>query len=189
MENGAEMGPGGHFGAKGSQEGKKVPKIVWIWSGFEPFWAPFWDLEAFFSEYFFDVFLEVSFSLPGRLLGAKGAQKAPKMEPKWSPKGAWGYPLGSEKTMVFIVREAYGEVSGRLWEATFSRLRLQTLSGRVPGSILADFRRFWVPFGVPLGSIWDQKGSPKAGPKKGRNRHMLLGGAGGRGGVHLGLRI
>jgi len=87
-------------------------------------------------------FLEGSFSLPGRLLGTKGAQKAPKMEPNWSPKGAWGYPLGSEKTMVFTVREAYGEVSGRLWEATFSRRRLQTRSGRVPGSILADFRRF-----------------------------------------------
>ena len=102
-------------------------------------------------------FLEVSFSLPGRLLGAKGAQKAPKMEPKWSPKGAWGYPLGSEKTMVFIVREAYEGVSGRLWEATFSRLRLQTLSGGVLGSILADFMRFWVPFEAPLGSNWEQK--------------------------------
>jgi len=116
-------------------------------------------------------FLEVSFSLPGRLLGAKGAQKAPKMEPKWSPKGAWGYPLGSEKTMVFIVREAYEGISGRLWEATFSRLRLQTLSGGVLGSIFADFMRFWVPFEAPLGSIWDQKGLRKVGPKKGRNPH------------------
>ena len=44
------MGPGGQLGAKGSQEGKKMPKVVWIWSGFEPFLAPFWDLEAFFSE-------------------------------------------------------------------------------------------------------------------------------------------
>ena len=44
--------------------------------------------------------------------------------------------------MVFIVREAYEGVSGRLWEAIFSRLRLQTLSGGVPGSILADFGRF-----------------------------------------------
>ena len=96
--------------------------------------APFWNLEASFSESFFVVFLEVSFSLPGRLLGTNGAQKASKMEPKGSPKGAWGYPLGSEKTMVFIVREAYEGVSGRLWEATFCRLRLQTLSGRVPGA-------------------------------------------------------
>ena len=88
MENGAEMGPGGHLGAKGSQEGKKVPKMVWIWSGFELFWAPFWLLEASFSESFFYVFLEGSFSLPGRLWGAQDAQKAPIMEPKWSPKGA-----------------------------------------------------------------------------------------------------
>ena len=27
-----------------------MPKVVWIWPGFEPFLAPFWDLEAFFSE-------------------------------------------------------------------------------------------------------------------------------------------
>ena len=111
-------------------------------------------------------FLEVSFSLPGRLLGAKGAQKAPKMEPKWSPKGAWGYPLGSEKTMVFIVREAYEGVSGRLWEATFSRLRLQTLSGGVLGSILADFMRFWVPFEAPFGVHLGPKGPSKSRSKK-----------------------
>ena len=64
------------------------------------------------------------------------------MEPKWSPKEASGYFLGSEKTMVFTAREAYEGVSGRLWEAIFSRLRLQTLSGGVPGSILADFGPF-----------------------------------------------
>ena len=131
-------------------------------------------------------FLEVSFSLPGRLLGAKGAQKAPQMEPKWSPKGAWGYPLGSEKTMVFIVREAYEGVSGRLWEATFSRLRLQTLSGGVLGSILADFMRFWVPFEAPLGSNRSQKSLQKEGLKKEAMSHDLLGGAGGRGGACLG---
>ena len=102
-------------------------------------------------------FWDVSFSLPGRLLGAKGAQKAPKIEPKWSPKGARGDLLGSEKTVVFIVWEAYEGVSGGLWEATFSRLRLQTLSGGVLGSILADFMRFGVPFEAPLGSNWGQK--------------------------------
>ena len=55
--------------------------------------------------------------------------------------------------MVFTVREAYEGVSGRLWEAIFYRLRLQTLSGGVPGSILADFGRFWVPFGSLFGRI------------------------------------
>ena len=89
-----------------------------------------------------------------------------KRLPKWSPKGASGYFLGSEKTMVFTVREAYEGVSGRLWEAIFSRLRLQTLSGGVPGSILADFKRFWVPFGSLFGLIWMKKGSPKVRPKK-----------------------
>ena len=114
----------------------------------------------------FDVFWKLYFSNLGRLLEAKGAQKATKMKPKWSTKEAWGYPMGSEKTMVFTVREAYGGVSGRLWEAIFSRLRLQTLSGGVPGSILADFKLFWVPFGSLFGFIWMQKGSPKVRPKK-----------------------
>ena len=91
------------------------------------------------------------------------------MEPKWSPKGASGYFLGSEKTMVFTAREAYEGVSGRLWEAIFSRLRLQTFSGGVPGSILADFGRFWVFFGSLFGFIWMQKGSPKVRPKKYKN--------------------
>ena len=36
--------------ALASQEVKKMPKVVWIWSGFEPFLGSFWDLEAFFSE-------------------------------------------------------------------------------------------------------------------------------------------
>ena len=119
-------------------------------------------------------FLEVPFSLPGRLLGTNGGQKASKMEPKWSPKGASKYFLGSEKTMVFIVREAYEGVSGRLWEAIFSRLRLQTLSGGVPGSILADFERFWVLFGSLFGFIWMQKGSPKVRPKKHRKSPIKM---------------
>ena len=102
-------------------------------------------------------FLEVPFSLPGRLVGTNSGQEASKMEPKWSSKGASWYFLGSEKTMVFTAREAYEGVSGRLWETIFSRLRLQTLSGGVPGSILADFGRFWVPFGSLLGFIWMQK--------------------------------
>ena len=143
-----------------------MPTVVWIWLGFEHFLAPFWDLEAFFPESFFYVFLEVPFSLPGRLLGTNGSQKASKMKPKWSPKRASGYFLGSEKTMVFTAREAYEAVSGRLREAIFCRLRLQTLSGGVPESILADFRRFGVPFGSLFEFIWMQKGSPKVRPKK-----------------------
>ena len=107
MENGAEMGPRGHLGAKGSQEGKKAQKLGLVNPVWGTIWAPFWDLEAFFSETFFNVFLgcvffapnvfwDVSFSLPGRLLGAKGAQKAPKMEPKGAPKSI-------EKIMDFLI--------------------------------------------------------------------------------------
>ena len=47
-----------------SEEGKKMPKVVWIWLGFEPFLAPFWDLEAFFSESFFYVFFKGAFFNP-----------------------------------------------------------------------------------------------------------------------------
>ena len=91
------------------------------------------------------------------------------MEPKWKPKGASGYFLGSEKTMVFTAREAYEGVSGRLWEAIFSRLRLQTLSGGVPGSILADFGRFWAIWGALWEPIWghlDAKRIPESTSKK-----------------------
>jgi hypothetical protein len=59
--------------------------------------------------------------------------------------------------MAGIVREAYGEVSGRVREATFSRLRLQTLFGGDFESIFADFMRFWLSFGESLGSILASK--------------------------------
>ena len=59
--------------------------------------------------------------------------------------------------MAGTVREAYGEVSGRVREATFSRLRLQTLFGGVLGSIFADFRLFWLSFGEPWAPFWHQK--------------------------------
>ena len=107
-------------------------------------------------------------------MGDFWAPMVAKRLPKWSPKGASGYFLGSEKTMVFTVREAYEGVSGRLWEAIFYRLRLQTLSGGVPGRILADFGRFWVPFGSLFGFIWMQKGSPKVRPKKYKNKLIRL---------------
>ena len=104
---------------------------------------------------FCNVFFEGIFFAFGRVLGAQGAQRAPKIDPKGSQRASQRRHVGSAKTMVFIVREAYGEVSGRLREATFSRLRLQTLSGGVSGSIFSDFMRFWVPFGGP----WEPFGS------------------------------
>ena len=157
IQNGAKIGPGTLLGAKGPRGRKKVPKMVWIWSGLEPFLAPFWDFQADFWRLFLMSFFKACFSVLGPLLGAKGAQKAPKMEPKWSRKGARGHPLGSVKCMAGTVRETYGEVSGRLREATFSRLDLQTLPGGVLGSIFADFRRFGEPLGAPWGSIFGSK--------------------------------
>ena len=122
-------------------------KNVWICSGFDPLLGSILAPGSIFSLSVFNVFWKIYFSNLGRLLEAKGAQKATKMKPKWSPKEAWGYPLGSEKTMVFTVREAYEGDSGRLWETTFSCLRLQILSGELPGSICTDFHVFRCPGG------------------------------------------
>ena len=82
MTNGAKIGLGTHSGAKRAQGGKKVPQMVWIWSGFQSFLAPFWHLEAVFWKYFFVVFLEGDFFSPWAIFGAQCAQKASKMEPK-----------------------------------------------------------------------------------------------------------
>ncbi len=160
MKTGAKMGSEAHSGPEGSQGGKKVLKMVWIWSGLGSFWAPFWYLKAPFRESFLMLFREGSFSVFGRLLGARGAQKGSKMEPKRSPKRARGHPLGSVKTMAGAMFPAYKGVSGRVREATFSRLGLQTLFGEVLGCIFDDFRRFWDSLG--LGSLWAPCGAKKA---------------------------
>jgi hypothetical protein len=99
------------------------------------------------------LFWNASFAPLGRLLGAKGAQKGSKMEPKWSPKLPWRHPLGSVKSMAGAMFSAHEGVSGRVREATFPRLRLQTLFGGVLGSIFTDFKRLWEPFEDNFGSI------------------------------------
>ena len=105
----------------------------WIWLHFGTFLEPY-----------FDVFFCVACIFAGLfcIWAPKSDPRAPKMVPKWSPNRVRGHPVDGEKTMVFTVREAYEEVSGTLWENTFSRRRLQTLLGGVSGSIVADFRRF-----------------------------------------------
>jgi hypothetical protein len=135
MGNEAEMLAEGHLGAEGSQAGKKYKKIFEYCMDLTPFELHFGTWRHLFRNIFY-VFV---WRCLCRCLVDIWKSKVRKRLPKWSPKGTWGYPLGSERTMVFIVREAYEEVSGRVWEATFSRLRLRTLSGGVPGSILADF--------------------------------------------------
>jgi len=79
------------------------------------------------------------------------------MAAKWSPKGAQGHLLGSVKTMAAgIVREAYGEVSGRVGEATFpdclSRPSLEVSWG-VFLKILGDFGFPLGALGAPFGSL------------------------------------
>ena len=81
------------------------------------------------------------------------AQMEAKTEPKGSRKRAWGHPVGSVKSMAGVMFSAHKGVSGRVREATFSRLGLQMHSGGVLGSILADFECFGVPFGTHFGSI------------------------------------
>jgi len=79
------------------------------------------------------------------------------------PKGRLTHLVGSARTIVFIVRAAYGEVSGSLREATFSRLRPRTPFGSVSESIFDDFRRFGMSFGGPWGTILESKMRPVAG--------------------------
>ena len=142
-----------------------------------------------FGRHFLMLFSKAFVSLLGRRFGAKGAQKAPKMEPKWGQKDAWGHFVGSAITMLFTVREAYGRVSGRLWEATFSRLCLQTLFGGVLECIFADFRRFGGLLWGPLGLHFGDKNVNFSGSDFWSLLGSLLGGAGGRGGAPGSLHI
>ena len=77
MGNAAEVAPGGHLGAEGSQRGKKVPKMVLDFSAFE---LHFGTWRHFFRNIFQMFFWEVSLSLPGGFLEGKAAQQAPRME-------------------------------------------------------------------------------------------------------------
>ncbi len=144
------MGSGPHLGRRWVQIGKMAARgqkcqavLVVILK----------TLGHLFRYLFLRLFRKISCSPPGRLLVAKGDQKASEIGLKWRPKRTQGHPLGSVKSMAGAMFAAHEGVSGRVREATFSRPGLQTHSGGVLGSILADFRRFWVPFGVHFGSI------------------------------------
>jgi hypothetical protein len=60
------------------------------------------------------------FFASGRPLGAQGDRKGAKMEPKVIEKVVQRHLVERAKTMAGIVREAYGEVPGRVQEAPFS---------------------------------------------------------------------
>ena len=92
----------------------------------------------------------------GRALGALGAQKGSQKEPQGRQKRAWRHLGEHAKSMAGTVREAYGEVPGRVQEPPFSRLRPHTLSAGVPRSIFSDFVRFGAPFRDPGAPFWAQ---------------------------------
>ena len=145
------MGSGPHLERRWLQRGKKGAhgRISQVTSGviLETLGHPFPYL-------FLMLFWKGSFSPLERPWSATGGQKGSKMNPKWSPKRTWGYPVGSVKTMAGAMFSAHKGVSGRVREATFSTLGLQTYSGGVLGSILVIFFLFWVPFGLHFGSLW-----------------------------------
>ena len=60
--------------------------------------------------------------------------------------------VGCVKTMVFTVREAHGQLPGRVRQPLFSRTRDEGLSKGFPGSSRDDFQRFCDPLGV-LGDV------------------------------------
>ena len=142
------MGSGPHLGRRWVEGEKKGAIRQFLRPILGVFFLTFGHLSG---SLFLMLFWKASFSPLGRLLGAKGLQKRGKMEPKWCRKRAWGHPLECVKTMAGAMFSAHKGVSGRVREATFSRLGLQTHSGGVRGSISADFRRFWVLFGIHLG--------------------------------------
>ena len=77
------MGPGGHLGAKWSQEGKKVPKNVknsFYPTRFEGYFGHF--LRVCGALIFLMFFLKAFFLFPGPIKVPKGPERRPKGNPK-----------------------------------------------------------------------------------------------------------
>ena len=91
---------------------------------------------------FFSVFWEGPFSPPGRHLGAQGSRKGAKRSPKVSKKVVRRHLVERAKTMAGTVREAYGEIPGRVQEPLFSRARCEGVSIGVSRRIWGDFLGF-----------------------------------------------
>jgi len=95
-------------------------------------------------------FQNVSFSSPGQHLGAQGARKGAKREPKVMKNEVRRHLLEHAKTMAGTVREAYGEVPGRVQATLFSaRGAKASHLGSREGS-----KRIFHDFGCPLGAPW-----------------------------------
>ena len=131
MQNRAKVVSGPHLERRWLQRGKKGAhgKITQPISE-----VIFETLGHAFPCFFLKLFWKRFFSPLERPWGATGGQKGSKMDPKWSPKRPRGYPVGSVKTMAGVMFSAHKGVSGRVREATFSTLGLQTHSGGVLGS-------------------------------------------------------
>ena len=85
-----------------------------------------------------------------RQIEPNGEAKGAKWEAKETQMRARGASLEHARTMLFTVREAYGQVLGEVRGPTFPRPRSRTLSGEV---LWSPFGVFFVNFGVPLGSL------------------------------------
>ena len=94
-------------------------------------------------------FQDVSLSPPGRPLGAQGDRKRVKMEPKLMKKVLQRHLAEHAKSMAGTVREAYGEVPGRVQEPFFSGTRCEGFPIRSRGG-----------FGMILGALWESLGAP-----------------------------
>ena len=98
------------------------------------------------------------FFAPRRHLGAQSAEKGVKREPKMMKKMVRGHLVEHAKTMAGTVREAYGEVPGRVQETLFSERGAKASSeGSREGS-----RRFFHDYGCPLGFPWGSISDEKA---------------------------
>ena len=131
-------------------------------------------------------FGDVSFSPPGRHLDAQGARKGAEREPKVIEKEVRRHLVEHAKTMAGTVREAYGEVPGRVQETLFSERGTKASpegSREGSGTIFHDFGS---PLGTPWGTIL-RKSVFFSGADFWVTFGSLWGGAGGRGLVPLGF--
>ena len=97
-----------------------------------------------------------------RQMEPNGEAKGAKWEAKEIQMHARGASLEHARTMLFTVREAYGQVLGEVRELTFPRPRCRTLSGGVLWNPLGVFGQFWSAFGVPFGTTLPPQCSPWA---------------------------
>jgi hypothetical protein len=83
-------------------------------------------------------FRDASSSPPGRPLGAQSDRKGAKMEPKVTKKVVRRHRVERAKSMAGMVREAHGEVPGRVREPLFSGTRCEGLSVGLPRRVRDD---------------------------------------------------